>query len=235
MSKKEKDGAVQSIDSELAALKEQILSLAGIVESVFAESIIALIDTDSEAAHEAQLEDYRAHQVWLRADSLAVDLLSTGELRLQDVHMVCAMSHIALNLKRMADKGMKIANLINACPLNSLPSGICSDTLPRMTNITQTMFSNSIEAFINHDPAEANGLHPLYNEVHRTAVQLHEGVNEELQSQKNFPLEAGTALIVIGSCIEDIAEFALDNGTCIARLYPDNNHHNSNDLDGERE
>ncbi len=223
------------INNEMDALKEQVLSLAGIVESVFAESIIALIDSDAEAAHEAQLEDYKAHKVWLRTDSLAVDLLSTGKLTLPDVHLVHAISHIALNLKRMADKGIRIAALINACSVDSLPMGTCRDVLPEMTDIVQNMFSNSIEAFINHDPSEANGLHPLYKEVHRLRLDLHNGVNEELKTKKTFSFDAGTALIIIGERIEDIAELALDNGNCIARLYPHNNHQNSRDIDAERE
>ncbi len=235
MNTSEKNNSRPNIGAELNALREQVLSLASIVESLFAESIIALVDGDSDAAHEAQLEDYRAHNVWLKADSLSVSLLSTGKLELKEVHLICAMAHIALNLKRMADKGIKIARMINECPVDSLPAGTCRDKLSKMTDISQTMFSNSIEAFINKDPSEANGLHPLYKEVNELAAELHRCVNEELKTTKSLPLEAGTALVVIGENIANIAEFALDNGNCVARLYPENNHRSSSDLDGERE
>ncbi len=227
---------IKNIESELLTLKQQVLALAGIVESVFAESVIALVDSDMDAAHEAQLDDYKAHQVWLKADSLAVDILATGKLSLDDVHLVYTMSHMSLNLKRMADKGMHIANLINECPLDSLPNSLCNTSLSKMTELAQTMFSNSIEAFINHDPSEANGLHPLYNEVKNLNKELLRGINEALRdnSQSILP-ESVTALVVIGGCMENIAELALDTGNCIAKLYKHNNNHNSADLDGIRE
>ncbi len=231
----ENNNSRPNIDAELAALKEQVLALAGIVESLFAESIIALVDHDADAAHEAQLDDYKAHKVWLQADSLSVDLLSTGKLELREIYLICTMSHIALNLKRMADKGIKIAKLINQCPIESLPAGPCRDKLSSMTDNSQTMFSNSIEAFVNQDPSEANGLHPLYHEVRRLGKELHQGINEELTSGKNFPVEAGTSLVLIGGYIEDIAEFALDNGNCISRLCQQNGHNNSNKAGGEEE
>ena len=58
------------VTAELKALQQQLLSMAGIVESVFADAVVGLVDGDLTVASEVRLDDYKAHQTWLRAESL---------------------------------------------------------------------------------------------------------------------------------------------------------------------
>ncbi|MDP6107617.1 MAG: PhoU domain-containing protein [Candidatus Brocadiia bacterium] len=96
------------VNEGLAAVHGQLVNLADIVESAFAESILALVESDEVAAQEARLDDYKAHSVWLRVDGLCTGILSTGTLSLKEFHFVCGAIKIAMDLKLMADEALSI-------------------------------------------------------------------------------------------------------------------------------
>ncbi|MBS3762992.1 MAG: hypothetical protein KGZ25_06785 [Planctomycetes bacterium] len=220
-------------EEELRTLKSQILSLAGIVESVFTEATVALVDNDIAAAREAKVEDYKAHQEWLRVDTLACDLLSTGKLELDDVQFVCAAIKMALNLRMMADQAVAISKRMQACPAGEIPPGPCTEILPRMVELSQSIYSDSIEAFVNRDGAEAQSQHLVFRELSSLNDDLVERVKEEMVEEQNLPAEVGTALILVGRSLEFIGEHTLDIANYVSHLYPTEDH--SEELEGETE
>ena len=221
------------IEEELPALQKQLLSLAGIVESVFADAVVALIEGDISAANEARLEDYKAHQAWLQADTLAVDLLSTGRLTLDQVRFVCAGVKIASDLKLMADEGIRVARQMRSFPNGNVPPGPCTEVLPRMADIAQSMFSDSIESLVNEDATEAHSLHLVFRELSSLNRELQERVNEDLASDGKLPPPVGTCLVLVGRSLEAIGERALDIAGHVTHLYPAEE--NTDELQAEAE
>lgn len=224
-----------AIDVEMPALEKQLLSLASIVENAFADAIVALIESDAEAAHDAQREDYKAHQVWLKADSMALDLLSSGELDLHQVQFVSAGMKIALNLKVMADEGIRISHLMNACPSSGKLPGSCTELLPEMAEMAQTMFGDSVDAFVNQNATEAESQDLVFRELSSLHDQLTDRVNAELKSQENIHPEVATSLILVGRSLEIIGERSLDIANHVVRLYSEETDQHLEDLEAEAE
>jgi phosphate transport system protein len=208
------------IDVELPALERHLLSLANIVENAFADAIVALIEGDSSVAREAQREDYKAHQAWLQADSMAMDLLSSGELNLRQVRFVSAGVKIALDLKVMADEGIRISNLMGACPGGGAAPGSCTELLPEMAEMAQTMFGDSVDAFVNRDGTEAESQTLVFRKLSSLHEDLVSRVNAELKSAEEIDAEMATSLVLVSRSLEIIGERALDIASHVARLYP---------------
>jgi phosphate uptake regulator len=178
------------------------------------------MESDTSAAQEAQREDYKAHQAWLQADSMAMDLLSSGELNLRQVRFVSAGVKIALDLKVMADEGIRISKLMSACPSGGTPPGSCTELLPEMAQMAQSMFGDSIDAFVNRDGTEAESQNLVFRELGSLHEDLVSRVNAELKSGEEIDAEMATSLVLVSRSLEIIGERALDIASHVARLYP---------------
>ncbi|MFP4176732.1 MAG: phosphate signaling complex PhoU family protein [Planctomycetota bacterium] len=224
------------IDEELSALEEQILSLANIVENTFADAVVALMESDSGAASQAQREDYKAHQIWLQADSMALDLLSSGQLQLKQVKKVAADTKIAHDLKVMADEGIRIAHLMRACPTEGDMPACCTELLPEMIEMAQSIFGDSVDAFVNRDATEAKSQDFVFRQLSSQHEELINQVNTELDSPE-APLnpEVATSLVLVSRSLEIIGERSLDMANHVAKLCGDRNSNHVNDLDGDIE
>lgn len=206
----------RTVAQEIETLQEQLASLSDIVESVFAESIIALVDGDLAAAREVRQEDYKAHKVWLQADRLCVDLLASGALSLDDVNLVFASVKIALALKMMADEAMHISQLISMCSAEKLSRGAATDLIPRMAEITQSMLGDTSEALVNRSPIEAKKSRTACRKLDSLNRRLFEQLAEETVSAKQ-PAQVALALVLVGRAFTDMGRYALD----IANHIPD--------------
>jgi phosphate uptake regulator len=179
------------------------------VESVFAESIIALVDGDLAAARDVRQEDYKAHRAWLQADKISVDLLAGGGLSLDGVQMVCAAIKTALDLKMMADEGMRISQLIRLCSAEKLSRGAATDVIPRMAEITQGMLSDVTGALVNRSPVDAQRLHSASVTLETLNKDLFDHLAADLGAAK-LPANVALALVLVGRAFADMGRYALD-------------------------
>jgi phosphate transport system protein len=211
----------RAVAEELETLREQLASLADIVESVFAESIIALVDGDLAAAREVRQEDYKAHKVWLQADRLCVDLLASGALGLDEVNMVCASVKTALDLKMMADEAMHISQLISMCSAEKLSRGAATDLIPSMAELTQGILADTSEALANRSAIETEQLHKAYGELESLNRQLFEHLAKEIASAKQGP-QVALALTLVGRAFTDMGHYAVDVANHIPSVHREN-------------
>ena len=215
---RQQDSNSPPVAAELKALQEQLLSMAGIVESVFADAVVGLVEGDFNVAGDVRLEDYKAHQTWLRAESLCVDLLSTGELNLEEVRFIAAALKIGQNLRRMADEAVQISSHIEACSVGEKSSAPRLELLSRMVEITQGIFSSSIEALVNRDAALAQGLHLVFRELTSLNRRVILDVVGEGEADKP-PAQTGVALVLVARALESIGAHGLDMANAVYHLY----------------
>jgi len=197
-------------DEELDALRERILTLADTVESVFAEAILALVEGDFRVAREVQLEDYKAHKLWLETDALCIGLLAGGKLDTEQVRFVACALKVAMDLKRIADEAVFVSRCLDACPEGELPPGPWSEVLPRMADLAQSLFTNSVESMVNRDPALAATLQPTFKELTALNARAVREANEELASEAPTTPRVQTTLVLVAHAFEHIGQHALD-------------------------
>jgi len=194
---------------QLAELAQQVVAMGNMVESLFADSVVGLIERRRDTAQPLRMEDCRAHELRIRIDRRCMELLTQAGLDAGRVRFVMACTHIATNLKHAADESVGIAQLAQDCDLNSLPDDTGMDALPRMADLTQSMLSDCIEAFINRDAAEASSLHAVFRKV----ASLRDGVQADAERSITdglLPVAVGCRLVGIGQRIARIGDEVLD-------------------------
>jgi phosphate transport system protein len=207
---------------EVEELERQVVAMGSMVESLFAEAAMALIEGSPGMVPDLREEDCRAHERWLEIDKLCTELLTNGELDPDQVHFVWAADKIATDLKRAADGALRVGASIRSCDPGSLPTAESLAGIPQMAELTQSMLSDVIEAFINHDAAEAGGLHLVFREL----ASLNGRTREELASAMSdgkLPVPLGLSLVCLAQQFEEIGNEVLDISNQVRQLHRLNN------------
>jgi phosphate uptake regulator len=205
---------------ELEVLSRHLGSLAEIVESVFAESLMVLMESDPGAAQEVRVEDYKAHKAWLQAESLCVDLLAGGDLGLREVQFVTSAIRMTMWLKLTADEAASISYRIREYPPAQPGGEEAMGTLAEMATLTQSMLSDGVAAFLNKDGAEAQRLHLVFRELSSLRKRLDQQAAGTISSVGGEFGPAALSLVLVGASLESIGEYVLELESEISRLYP---------------
>ncbi|MHC4481664.1 MAG: phosphate signaling complex PhoU family protein [Planctomycetota bacterium] len=209
----------RQVRGELAELRRQVVALGNMVESLFADATMALIESPVEALPELREDDCRAHERCLEIEKLCTELLANGEPDPGQVRYIWAASKIVTDLKRAADAALRIGSSLRSLDPKALPSVESRPAIPRLTQLAQSMLSDALEAFVNHDEAEAGGLHLVFREL--TALRA-EAIEELVRAMAGGELAvpAGAALAGVAQRLEDIGNEVLDMSTQIRHLHP---------------
>ncbi len=207
----------QSTGERLHEAERRFVALGNAVESLFADSVVALLECSEQTAGQLREEDYKAHELWLQTDKLCLQTLSDGQIEPAQARMLVALIRMAADLKRTADESLRIGQTLRAsqahCILEADPTGC----LPRMVELVQSMHGDVLEAFINRDAAQASALHLIFGEL----ASLNEQVSRELPghvAEERVPVELALALVGVGQRLERIADEVLDISNHVAHL-----------------
>jgi len=205
------------VHTELNELEQQLIAVGNMVEDLFAESVMGLVDHRPPPTNRMRKEDCQAHEHCLAVERLGADLLARGMLSPEQCHYVLSATRIANDLRNAADMSLHAACDELEGHIEDLPPEIPLDALPQMATIVQGMLSDCIGAFINRDPDYGNGLHSVFRQV----VEFQEEVTEELGAgiaSGQIPPASGLALAHVCFCIERIAHQALDISNTVAHM-----------------
>ena len=205
------------VPNELRELERQLIAIGNMVEDLFAESVMGIVDHRPPPTNRMRKEDCQAHEYCLAVERLSADLLARGMLTPPQCHYVMSATRIANDLRNAADMSLHAAcDELNG-HIEDLPPEIPLDALPQMATIVQGMLSDCIGAFINRDPEYANGLHSMFRQV----VEFEEDVTGELGhgiAHGQIAPASGLALAHVCFCIERIAHQALDISNTVAHM-----------------
>ena len=198
-------------DDELDRLKEQILTMGGLVEQQIHGAMEALVERDSDLAQVIIANDLRINALDVDVDENCIRLLALRSPTAGDLRFVTTAMKISTELERMSDLAENIAE--RAIELNEEPQLKPYIDLPRMANWTMRMVKESLDAFVNHDAVLARKVIADDDFVDDLTEQL---FRELLSFMLENPRTTTRAirLTFIGKYIERIA----DHATNIAEL-----------------
>jgi phosphate transport system protein len=159
-------------DHELNVLKEKLLAMASHAESAVNRAVQALVNRDHDLALEVKQDDAILDRFEIEIDEMAIALLTKAPLA-SDLRLVTVAMKISQNLERVGDEAAKVAK--RARDLCQEPPLKLSLDLPRMARLALTMLKQSLDAFVNRDPAAARAVIPRDKEV--------DSLNKDIQRQ----------------------------------------------------
>jgi len=164
---------MEHLNTELAELKQKLLTMASHAEAAVNEAVRALVDRNYELAIKVNNNDNVIDQLELEVDDMAIHLLSKAPLA-GDLRFVMVAMKISTNLERVGDEATKIAK--RARDLSEEPPVKISVDLPRMATLALGMLKASLDTFVNRDAAAARAVIPRDKEVDA----LNKAINNDL-------------------------------------------------------
>jgi phosphate uptake regulator len=202
---------------ELKELERRLIAIGNMVEDLFAESVMGIVDHRPPPTNRMRKEDCQAHEHCLAVEKLGADLLARGALAPAQSNYVLSATRIANDLRNAADMSLHAACDERRGHIEDLPPEVPLEDLPQMATIVQGMLSDCIGAFINHDPDYGNGLHSVFRQV----VECGDAVTTELGdgiANGRITPASGLAMAHVCFCIERIAHQALDISNTVSHM-----------------
>jgi len=192
-----------ALDRQLAEIQEDMLVLAGMVESAIDRGIQALRNRDAELAREIIADDIKINRRRYETEERCLELIATQQPMAGDLRTIAAILYIIVDLERMGDHAEGIAKI--ALMLADEPPLKPYIDIPRMAQIATRMLMGSLEAFKHRDAARARAIcneddevDALYDQVYRELVTY------MLQDPKT--IERATHLTWVAHNLERIAD-----------------------------
>ncbi len=140
-------------DEELKSLKQRLLHMADTAQGMVGLSVKALVDRKESLAEEVfRLEDQVNH-IEIEIEEEVLKLLALRQPAAGDLRLLTAILKINNDLERVADQAVNISEL--AIDLLKQPVLKPLIDIPHMASLAQRMIKNSLDAFVNQDPALA--------------------------------------------------------------------------------
>jgi phosphate transport system protein len=203
------------METELAALKEKLLSMASYAEAAVNRAVKALVRRDDDLARRTREEDDLIDRLEIEIDENALRLLarkpSAPELRLVTMAM-----KISRNLERVGDEATTISRRV--LELSQEPQLPQAAEIPGLAGQALQMLKDALDAFVRRDPAQARAVIPRDREVDALNQRLHRGL-AALMAERPSAISRCLSLMVICKSLERIADHATNVAEEVVYLY----------------
>jgi phosphate transport system protein len=193
------------LEKELQELKENLLTMATLVEEAIGDAVQSLVRRDSGLAKKTFKGEDRINAMELAIDDKCLKLLALRQPMAADLRFITSAMKITTDLERMGDQAVNIAE--RAMSLNQEPPLKPYLDIPKMAEIAQSMVKVVLDAFVNHDSKLARSACERDDEVDR----LNDQVFRELLTFMNSDPQTITRamhLMIVCRCLERIADHA---------------------------
>jgi phosphate transport system protein len=208
----------KQVHGEVRELERRVIAMGNMVESLFADSVMALIESSPGMVPGMRAEDCRAHEQWLEVDKLCIELLTAGQLEADQIRFVWAAARIATDLKRTADESLRIGEALRSCvpeyPSMSKPLA----SVPRLAELTQSMLGDALDAFVNRDAVQAGALHLVFRELASQTAQTVKAITQGLTTSE-IAAPLGAACLGVAQRLQRIGDEVLDISNQVSHLH----------------
>jgi phosphate transport system protein len=145
------------LEEKIVALRRELIEYATHVEGMIEKSIQGLLDRDANKLNQViQLYEPQANDCEMTIDELCIGLIAQYEPKAKSLRTILMVLKINNDLERAADHAVNISEsglyLISQPPVKPLLD------IPRMATETRSMLKDSINAFIEENPALAQSV-----------------------------------------------------------------------------
>jgi phosphate transport system protein len=193
-----------TFDESLAALRNNVLMMAGLTERSLERAMKGLVDRNDDVCANAIADDEEIDQLEKQIDKDGVDILLRFQPVASDLRRVVSAMKLSSNLERMADQATTIAR--RARKLNRHPPLPEVELIRPMYDHAMSMFKDSVDAFAR-DVELGRAVVPRdqkLDDLNRAAS--HKLV--ERMAQDPDQLRGYLNLIFIGRCLERVGDHA---------------------------
>ncbi len=190
---------------EMELVKERTLKLGSLVETMVERAVASLVDRDSRLAEEVIASDDKVDALDLEIDEDCLRLLALYQPAAKDLRFITTAMKITTDLERMADQAVNICQ--RAIELNEEPQLKPYIDIPIMSQLSQKMMREALDAFVRRDADLARQVIPADNKVDALKNQVfRELLTFMMEDPRTIP--RAIRLILVSRHLERIADHA---------------------------
>jgi phosphate transport system protein len=205
---------------ELDQVKEKVLRLGSIVEVMVENAVSSLVDRDSRLANDTIASDERADLLEVEIDEDCVRLLALHQPAAGDLRFVTTAMKVSTDLERMADQAVNISQ--RAIELNEEPQLKPYIDIPLMSQLSQQMLRDSLDAFVRKDVALAREVIEADNKVDALKNQVFRELLTFMMGDTST-IPRAIRLILVSRHLERIADHATNIAEMVVFLVEGRN------------
>ena len=193
------------LDVELAALRDELVRMAGLAEAAIGLSVKALVSRDAEAARQVIASDDAVNMLEVEVDDRCLRMMARYQPEAKDLRFIAMALKINNDLERMGDQAVNIAERTIELLKEPLLKPLID--IPRMAELAQRMVKESLDAFVHLDVMRARGVCRQDDAVDRIDDQI---FRELLTYMMQDPraITRAVNLILVSRHLERIADHA---------------------------
>ena len=192
-------------EAELQALRQQLLTMGGLVEERVHRAVQALVHRREEDAHRIIATDKEINDLQMEIDGRCLKLLATQTPLAVDLRLITSAMKINADLERVGDQAVNIAEsvlvLLPQPPLKPLID------IPRMAAIAEKMIRDALDAFVKKDAGLARDVLQRDDEVDDLKDQVFRELLTYMMADPGT-IQRALSLILISRNLERIADHA---------------------------
>jgi len=194
------------LEGKITELKQQLFTMAGIVEEMIANSIRALVNKDPALAGQVIGPDEdRVNTLEIENEDAAINLMALYQPEASDLRTIVMIIKVNNDLERLGDHAVNIAQAAQF--LMSRPAVKPLVDIPKMADHAIAMLKDSLDAFTRNDAELARSVCGRDN----TVDELNETVKRDLagvMSADPATIERALKLMMVSLNLERIADLA---------------------------
>lgn len=192
-------------EAELQNLRNQLLTMGGMVEERVHRAVHALIHRSEEDAKRIIASDKEINDLQMDVDNRCLKLLATQTPLAVDLRLITSAMKINADLERIGDQAVNVAEsvlvLIPQPPLKPLID------IPRMAGIAEKMIRDALDAFVKRDAELARDVLRRDDEVDELKDQVFRELLTYMMADPGT-IQRALSLILISRNLERIADHA---------------------------
>ncbi len=157
-------------DEELQCLNERILTMGCLVEEAIKNSGHALTDRNNDLARSVMNSEHLVDALDVEIDEGCIRLIALRQPKAVDLRFVTTAMKVASELERMGDLAVNIAE--KAIELNEEPELKPYIDIPKMSEISQGMTRDVLDAFVHRDAQRAANVIAWDDEIDVLKVKI---------------------------------------------------------------
>ena len=194
---------IRHFDTSLRELKEQLVTMAGLVEKAIEEATLGLEGSQQERFLNVYELEKKINQCHIQVDSVCLKLLALQQPLAADLRLIIAIIKINTDLERMGDQAVNIAG--NATEYVKNPPLKPLVDLPVMFKEVRFMVREALDSFVKNDLSLARDVLKRDHQVDGLKHKIFKDVLEHLKTHAN-QVEQGLTLILIARNLERIGD-----------------------------
>jgi phosphate transport system protein len=190
-------------DQELDELKEMILKMGSMVQSLIEKSIEALKLLDSDLAQKVILEDENIDQMELEIDEKCIQLIALRQPEASDLRFLTTGMRISTDLERIGDMAEDIAH--RTIELTGQPLLKPLVDIPEMAKLDQESLMLVLKAFVEKNPEISKPVWEKEKEVDKLRDLIHDEL-VEIMNKDAKTVPRAVPLLLISRHLERISD-----------------------------